>query len=234
MKDALKRRPAARPGRLPRELAAKVGERILDAAEQVFLQRGFEGSSVDEIADVARAGKTTIYSRYAGKQDLFAAVVLRNVSLMLQIAESCPQGATVEARLRHLGAAIIERAMSHNAIRFFRVTLSEAERLPEIASQVSRLARERGIDEVARLLGELDDAPLSRPLDAQAGRQLADARIFVDLVVLPMVLRSLFGESPEVLRAEIPDHVADRVGFFLVASKKRRPAAAEARCAHSA
>jgi AcrR family transcriptional regulator len=68
-----------RSGRPPRELAGEVEERILDAAAEVFLERGFEGASVDEIADVARAGKPTIYARFPGKEALFTAVVERNV-----------------------------------------------------------------------------------------------------------------------------------------------------------
>jgi hypothetical protein len=147
---------------------------------------------------------------------------------MLQSVECAPQGSTLEARLRVLGSNIIQTAMSHKTISLFRVTLSEAERFPEIASQVSHLARERGIDEVARLLGELDgalDAP--RPVEAEASRCCGNARIFVDLVVLPMVLRRLFGESPARLQAEISGHVAARVGFFLAGLKMRSPATGE-------
>jgi AcrR family transcriptional regulator len=221
MKTAVKRKPAARPGRLPRELAEKVDARILDAAEQVFLKRGFAGATVDEVAEVAHAGKTTIYSRYPSKKDLFAAVLLRNVSDLLQLSESSPQGATMEARLQNLGSKIVSRAMSHKTIDLFRVTLAEAERFPDIACQVSQLARERGIDEVARLLRDLDDAPGARG-------QAEEAKIFMDLVVLPMVMRRLFGESLTILQAEVARHVADRVAFFLAASKTRRPAQEEA------
>jgi AcrR family transcriptional regulator len=223
MKATPKSRPAARSGRPSREGAAKIDEKILDAAEDVFLKRGFEGASIDEVAEIARAGKTTIYSRYAGKKELFVAVVLRNVSNMLRIAETSPQGASMEARLRTLGSNIIARALSPKTIRLFRVTLSEAERFPDIANQVSHLARERGIGEVARLLGEVQDAPEAcRRDDAHAPPPSANARIFMDLVVLPMVLRTLFGESPAKLQAEIPHHVADRVAFFLSASKALR------------
>src|SRR5271155_1881023 len=66
-----------RSGRPPHALAGEVEERILDAAAMVFLERGFEGASVDEIADVARAGKPTIYARFPGKEALFAAVMAR-------------------------------------------------------------------------------------------------------------------------------------------------------------
>ena len=78
-------RGAVRYGRPPREHAGQVEERILDAAGRVFLEHGFQGASVDEIAEVASAGKPTIYARFPSKQALFAAVidrlVRRNTSL---------------------------------------------------------------------------------------------------------------------------------------------------------
>ena len=50
-------RAAVRLGRPPKQLEGEVEERILDAARKLFLQHGFEGSSVDEIAVAARSGK---------------------------------------------------------------------------------------------------------------------------------------------------------------------------------
>ena len=46
-----------RYGRPPREHAGQVEERILDAAGRVFLEHGFQGASVDEIAEAASAGQ---------------------------------------------------------------------------------------------------------------------------------------------------------------------------------
>src|ERR1700719_5351534 len=72
-------RGAVRYGRPPREHAGRVEERILDAAGRVFLEYGFQGASVDEIAEAASAGKPTIYARFPNKQALFTAVVERLV-----------------------------------------------------------------------------------------------------------------------------------------------------------
>ena len=68
-------RAPVRYGRPPREHAGQVEERILDAAGRVFLEHGFQGASVDEIAEAASAGKPTIYARFPNKQALFTAVV---------------------------------------------------------------------------------------------------------------------------------------------------------------
>src|SRR4051795_1681918 len=55
--------------------ADEIGLRLLDAAAEVFAERGFEGAGVAEIA--RRAGFTTgaIYSRFAGKADLLAEAI---------------------------------------------------------------------------------------------------------------------------------------------------------------
>jgi hypothetical protein len=49
VKKASARRAAVRFGRPPKELAGEVDERILDAARKVFVERGFEGASIDEM-----------------------------------------------------------------------------------------------------------------------------------------------------------------------------------------
>src|SRR5215813_9870775 len=94
---------AGRSGRPPRELAGEVEERILDAACKVFLSRGFEGASIDEIAETARSGKPTIYVRFPNKQALFAAAVTRQLMLKkARMATYVPEGKTAEERLRSL------------------------------------------------------------------------------------------------------------------------------------
>ena len=45
----------------------------------MFLERGFNGASVDEIAEAAHAGKPTIYARFAHKEAIFIAVIERMV-----------------------------------------------------------------------------------------------------------------------------------------------------------
>ena len=42
-------------------------------------------------------------------------------------------------------------------------------------------------------------------------------RLYLDLVLLPLLMRALFGEELEALHAEIDQHVARGVAFFLAA-----------------
>ena len=67
-KDQDLKRP--RVGRPPKDMAGDVKTRILDAAQRVFLKRGYQSASLDEIAKVAPASKPTIYAkrRETGKE----------------------------------------------------------------------------------------------------------------------------------------------------------------------
>ena len=57
-------------------------KRIVDIARNVFVARGYEGTSVPAIADAAGYNKRTIYLYFKDKEDIFLAVVLRCMELL--------------------------------------------------------------------------------------------------------------------------------------------------------
>ena len=208
-----------RSGRPPRALAGEVEERILDAARKVFLERGLEGASIDEIADAAHSGKPTIYARFPGKEALFAAVLARKVRENISSLESIePTGNTVVELLASIATALLRNVLATETVGLCRATIAEARRFPDLAASVHRMARERTSEAVARLLGEL---PESDQLPGfAADRRAATAKCFTELIVLPMLIRALFGEDLAAVRDEIEPHVARTVTFFLAACRQ--------------
>ncbi len=137
-----KQRRAVRAGRPPRELAGEVDARILDAAQRLFLERGLAGTSVDEIASLARAGKPSIYCRFPSKETLFTAVVMRGLLASIERFESdAPTGVSVEDRLESVGATVLKWVLVGETIGLARLAIAEARRLPALASRVNRMAR---------------------------------------------------------------------------------------------
>jgi AcrR family transcriptional regulator len=219
--ERLGKRPGGRIGRPPRELAGEVDTRILTAARRVFLERGLAGASIEEIAERACAGKPTIYARFPGKEALFTAVVMRNVATNIARFENyVPTGASIEDRLASLGAAVLHWLLVGDTVGLMRLSISEARRFPDLASSVHRMARGRGLEAVGRLLAEAAQSAELGNLPAFAPQRLATtAEIFVDLVVLPLLLRALHGEKLKSLCAEIEPHVARSVAFFIAACR---------------
>ena len=211
------KRPSRRLGRPPKDLAGDVEARILDAAEQVFLERGFRSASVDEIAEMAPASKPTIYARFPSKEALFAAVVARIISGLTNFEDYVSEGRTVQDKLRSLAVGIIERAIEHT-VGVFRVTIAEARRFPELSRNVHEASRDCAANTVSQLLNDatlmLSRSPKG-PFSSK--RSIATAQIFMDLILLPMLMRALLGEEPKSLRKELPSFVRERVSFFLAA-----------------
>jgi TetR/AcrR family transcriptional regulator len=68
--------------RRDRERAAREAD-IIAAAEKLFYTKGFENTSMDEIAKYAEFTKKTIYQYFKSKEDLFYAVASKNVNVLL-------------------------------------------------------------------------------------------------------------------------------------------------------
>jgi AcrR family transcriptional regulator len=211
------RRPRRSVGRPSKDQAGDVAASILDAAERIFLERGYQTASLDDIAAAAPASKPTIYAHFPGKEALFAAVVVRITKRMTDFEGYSLEGRSVQDKLISLGTAIVERAIE-DTVGVTRATIAEAPRFPELSRNVHDAARNQAASTVSRLLEEatqlLARAPKG-PLSAK--RSLATAQIFMDLILLPMLMRALLGEEAKGLRKEIPAFVRERVGFFLAA-----------------
>ena len=82
------------------------------------------------------------------------------------------------------------------------------------------MAHERGAEAVGRLLAEAAQSDELGTLPAFAPPSLTTTtRLFLDLVLLPLLLRALFGEKLKQLSTEIGPHVARSVAFFLAACR---------------
>jgi AcrR family transcriptional regulator len=198
-----------------------VDTRILDAARRLFLERGLEGTSVDEIASLARAGKPTIYARFPNKEALFTAVVSSTIIASIEHYESnAPIGASVAKRLESVGVSILKWILRSETIGMVRLAIAEARRFPDLASRVNQMARERAEESLVRLLGGVAQSDELGKLPAFAPKRLATTTLFFrGLVVMPLIFRALYGEKLKVLHAEIEPHVARSVAFFLAACR---------------
>ena len=210
-----------RSGRPPKELAGEVDTRILDAARKMFLERGFEGASIDEIAEAARSGKASIYARFRDKRALFSEVMRRDIlARITAIKAEVPTGSTIEQRLASAASTLLHWGLNSDRIALMRLAIAEARRFPELGTTVSRTARDLSTDLGVQLLGELTQSDELRSLPAFAPEHLAaTARVFLDIVAVPILFRGLFEVDLKALDQEVDAHVARGVAFFLAACR---------------
>jgi len=79
---------------------------IIDAAEVLFFEKGFDGVSMDDVAEKAELAKGTLYLYFKNKDSLFFAVVLRGATILGDMSrEYASKGKTGADKLYSLGVA---------------------------------------------------------------------------------------------------------------------------------
>src|ERR1700740_620040 len=144
----LKRRRLGRPPKYP---GGDVKPRILDAAQRVFLKRGYQSASLDEIAEMAPASKPTIYAHFEGKEALFEAVVARVIAGLTNFEGFDTRGRTGQNKLASRGSEIVERFIEET-IGVTRVTIAEADRFPALSRHVHEHGRDRAAAAASHIL----------------------------------------------------------------------------------
>lgn len=117
-----RRRPEARP------------EELLDAALALFGEQGYRATTLEEVARRAGVSKGTVYLYFASKDDLFRAMVEKNVIALLELAEARVREHTgtaralLEAFIRGMWTALSQPEM----VCLTRLVQSELPQFPEI------------------------------------------------------------------------------------------------------
>jgi AcrR family transcriptional regulator len=182
-----------------------------------FSKSGFRSTSIDEIAKMAPASKPTIYSHVPGKEALFTAVVGRTINELTDFAGFAPQGRTIQDNLTNVATEIVERFIA-DTLDPERATIAEARRFPELSRNVHDAGRDRAAGALSQILDDATQRLARSPKGLTSGkRRLAPAKIFMDLILLPMLMRALMGEELKDVRKELPSFLHERVSFFLAA-----------------
>ena len=178
---------------------------ILDGARVVFLESGFEGASVDEIARRAGVSKGTMYNYFPDKRSLFGTMIQREckqqAGQIFRIDHA--EAEDVEATLRRIARAFVEFVTSPFAQRMFRVAVAETLRFPELGRAFVESGPALGIRRLSQYLafacgrGDLviDDVELA-------------AHQFAELCKADLFFRTLFDPQARAGQAEI-ERVAD-------------------------
>jgi TetR/AcrR family transcriptional repressor of mexJK operon len=193
---------------------------ILAAARELFLQGGYLGTSMDEVAARAAVSKQTVYKQYVSKEALFIAVMT---------AMTSTAGDEVQREIAELGErddpgkqllAYAERQLSvvltPPLMQLRRLVIGEATRFPELGKALHDSGPGRAMAGLTQAMARWNARGLLDSADARAA-----ASHFNWLVMGEPVNRAmLLGDAALPGPAEIRRHSADAVRVFLAAYGK--------------
>jgi len=180
---------------------------ILDGAARVFLDKGFDATSMGEIARAAGVSKGTLYVYFEDKQALFDAIVDETCQVHAErVFVFDNSDHAVEAVLTRLGiafATVMCRAESMSAIR---TVIAIADRMPDMGRRFYETGPARAIAMLAAYL----DAQVAAKVLAIADTEIAAAQ-FIDSVLATTFKPVLFNyTTPTPQRIEYVVGIAVR------------------------
>jgi len=183
---------------------------ILDGASKVFMDLGFDGASMGEIARAAGVSKGTLYVYFADKSRLFEAIVEEKAIEQGKVAFNFDLDRDVATTLRDFGQAYILLLCRPGGGSAIRTVMAIAERMPDVGRRFYQRVLEHTINRLAEYLeaqvkaGDLaiDDSTLA----ATQFMQLCQASLFQPFI---------FQAKPAPSREQIAKVVDSAVRMFM-------------------
>jgi TetR/AcrR family transcriptional repressor of mexJK operon len=211
-------RGAGDPGAVP-DTSRSAGKRraIVEAARTVFLRKGYDGTSMDEVAALAAVSKQTVYKHFADKKRLFTAIITGEQSatetLTHAMVAALADSEDLEKDLREFARRHITEVTQPHLMRLRRIIIAEAERFPELARTWYAGGPERAHATLADQFGALARRGLLRMDDP-----LLAAQHFNWLILsIPLNTAMFLGSDTEFAPGELERYADEGVRIFLAA-----------------
>jgi AcrR family transcriptional regulator len=120
-------RPRGRPP------SKKKRQMILDAATRLFTEQGYEGTSVDDIAQEAGVSKQTVYSHFGSKENLFGLAVADKCRSSGVDEDAIDMEQPPDTMLPRVARSFVELVKSREALRVYAICTNSVESHPRIA-----------------------------------------------------------------------------------------------------
>jgi TetR/AcrR family transcriptional repressor of mexJK operon len=190
---------------------------ILDAATTVFLRNGYVGTSMDEIAALARVSKQTVYKHFADKESLFIAIVNAAVEAagdpVWEDATALADSDEPAAALRALSRRQLEQVMQPRLMQLRRLVIGEANRFP----QLGRAFYEHGAGRSMAALAAAFERLTARGLLRAEDPELAAAHFNWLVMSAPVNRAMLLGDEAIPGTDELDRYADTGVRAFLAA-----------------
>ena len=187
---------------------------IIEGARRVFIDKGFEAASMNDITREAGVSKGTIYVYFANKEELFEALIEEERSTIFKnMYDVLDRADDLRETLVKFGKVLVMKITSAKVIQAQRTVIGACDRIPELGARFYERGPKRGHDKFVTFL----DAAIERGLIEVDDVDLA-AYQFTDLCLAGLFRQCIFSYRTKApSQAEIDHVVRSGVNMFLKA-----------------
>ena len=187
---------------------------LLQAATEVFLDKGYDSTSMDDVATRASVSKPTVYKYFFDKERLFAEIVRVTADeiddLVRLVAETMAAQTSLESGLIVLARRFIGALMQPRVLRLRRLVIANAERFPDVGRSWYEQGFERVLATLAVSFKNLTDRKLLHVDDP-----LLAANHFVGLLLWIPINKVMFTGDHRSNPEELERYAVKAVRAFL-------------------
>ena len=184
-------------------------EQIRSTATELFLRRGYDGVSVDEIVRTVGGSKTNVYNHFSNKEGLFVAIVKGLCEdLLTSFVRIDVSSLGVEEGLRSLALALLGILLQDRHLAFQRLIIAEAARFPALGRAWFESGPETSRSIIAQFIEKQQGVGRLRKTDSHEA-----ATLFHDMVICDLLNRAMLGDKPS--DDEIHHRVETAIDTFL-------------------
>ncbi|MFI5691763.1 TetR/AcrR family transcriptional regulator [Kribbella sp. NPDC051586] len=192
---------------------------ILAAATAAFLQHGYLGASMDEVAANAGVSKQTVYKQFENKERLFAEIVLGTSDqvmdgLVQAYVDTLDGAADAREALRALAHRLLQSLTADSVLQLRRLVIAEADRFPEVCGAWFSQGFDQSLGALGEALTRLSDRGLLKELDDPT---LA-AYQFAGLVMYKPMNRAMFAGTRQRPKPGELENLADQAADVFLAA----------------
>ena len=197
------------PGGCGRGLARR--RAFMDAAEQLFLEKGFERTSLNDIVERSGGARSTLYEQFGSKEGLLMAMIENSTQRVWKaITFEAVQPSLSAEGLAELGLRFLRAALADDAISVYRIVVAEGHRLPDIAQTFYNA----GPKVIVERLAEWFALAMLRS-QSEAVMPYEMARIFMGAMMGDLHVRLTIGLAPSWSDGDLEKHVKMAARIFL-------------------
>lgn len=181
-------------------------EKILDAAREIFSQKGFAGTRMQEIADKAEINKAMLHYYFRNKQQLFERIVDSHIQLITpKLVEAISDSVPVIENLERLVDSYIDTITEYPFMPMFLLHEMSQRRMHAVDQMKKVLKRENAI---ARLFQKMKEEQQKGILKEIPPHHLLLS--VMSLIVFPFIARPVFQHMLEISEEEYTAMMLER------------------------
>ncbi|MFF4080005.1 TetR/AcrR family transcriptional regulator [Streptomyces sp. NPDC001777] len=196
--------------------SARKHQAILDAGTTVFLDKGYAGTSMDDIAKLAAVSKQTVYKHFADKEKLFSEIILATtdrIDSTIDLVADVPATADdLDENLTRLARGLLTTLTRPEVIRLRRLIIANADAFPALGAAWYEQGFERVLVTLAATFRRLTGQGVLRTDEPALA-----AHHFVGLLLWIPVNQAMFHGSAQHTEADLDLYATAGVRTFLAA-----------------